>query len=334
MILAGDVGGTKSNLALFRQEGDTLRVAFQHRLATRDYTGIESLVDAFLKKATVDGEAKKEATTIDAAAFGVAGVVVDGRHYSENLPWLVDASSLKQKLNLRQVGLLNDLAATALSLPRLPPTDFVSLNVGIPAPRGTLGVIAAGTGLGEALLFWDGSKYRVAGAEGGMTDFTPRTERDIRLLSYLKTQLANVCCEDVVSGRGFRRIHEFLDASVRHESFDASGSPAAEITHRGLEKTCPVCVETLDFWVEILAATTGNFVLHTMSLGGVYIAGGIAVKILPKLKEAAFFKSFCGGSKLAPMLANVPISVVLNEDAPMWGAAYHALGSLDEAHAR
>ncbi|HLX85205.1 MAG TPA: glucokinase [Terriglobales bacterium] len=332
MILAGDVGGTKANLALFRKEGDTLRVAFQSRLATRDYTGIESLVDAFLQKAPAAGG---DGTTIDAAAFGVAGVVVDGQHYSENLPWLVDASSLKQRLNLRHVGLLNDLAATALSLPRLPPADFVSLNVGIPMPHGALGVIAAGTGLGEALLFWDGSKYRVAGAEGGMTDFTPRTERDIRLLSHLKTQLANVCCEDVVSGRGFRRIHEFLDASVRHESFDAPGaSPAAEITQRALEKSCPVCLATLDWWVELLGATTGNFVLQTMSLGGVYIAGGIAVKILSKLKEASFFKSFCGASKLAPMLANVPISVVLNEDAPMWGAAYHALGSLDEAHAR
>jgi glucokinase len=136
----------------------------------------------------------------------------------------------------------------------------------------------------------------------------------------------------VVSGRGFRRIHEFLNASVRHESFDSvEANPAAEITQRGLEKTCPVCIETLDFWVEILGTTAGNFALQTMALGGVYIAGGIAVKILPKLREASFFKSFCGQSKLAPVLSNVPISIVLNEDAPMWGAAYHALASLDEA---
>ncbi len=328
MILAGDVGGTKCNLGLFVREGLALRAIFQRRLATRDYPKCEDLVDDFLKQATIAGGTTL-ASPIDAAAFGVAGVVVDGRHYSENLPWLVDAESLTQRLGLKNIRLLNDLAATALSLDKLPANDFVVLNAGVREPNGTRGVIAAGTGLGEAILFWDGRKYRVGGAEGGMTDFAPRTEREIQLLSHLKLQLRHVSCEEIVSGRGFRRIHEFLNASVRHESFEAvGGHPAAEIAQRGLEKTCAVCCETLEFWTEMFGAMAGNFALQAMTLGGVYVGGGIAVKILPKLADGTFFKSFCGASKLAPVLARVPISVVVNEDAPMWGAAYHALSGM------
>jgi glucokinase len=325
MILAGDVGGTKCSLGLFRQEGLALRSVFQRRLATRDYAGFEELVEDFLQQATAENA---KAPAIDAAGFGVAGVVAGGRHYSENLPWVVDVSALTQKLNLKDIRLLNDVAATALSLERLPVTDFVSLNPGTSMPYTTRAVIAAGTGLGEAILFWDGARYQVAQAEGGQADFAPRTEREIQLLSRLIMQLPHVSCEEIVSGRGFRRIHEFLNPAVRHVSFESpEGSAASEITQRGLAQSCAVCVETLNVWTEIFGAVTGNFALQTMALGGIYIAGGIAVKILPKLQDGTFFKSFCGTSKLAPVLARIPISVVVNEDAPIWGAAYEALMS-------
>ena len=325
MILAGDVGGTKCNLGLFLQEGLTLRSIFQRRLATREYAGFEDLVADFLKQAiAADANAKEPA--IDAAGFGVAGVVAGGRHYSENLPWVVDVSALAHKLNLKNIRLLNDLTATALSLERLPVTDFVSLNAGTPAHNATRAVIAAGTGLGEAILFWDGERYQVAPAEGGQADFAPRTEREIQLLTHLRVQLPHVSCEEIVSGRGFRRIHEFLNSGVRHASFESpEGNTAGEITQLGLAQSCPVCVDTLGFWIEIFGGVTGNFALQTMALGGIYIAGGIAVKILSKLKDGTFFKSFCGESKLAPVLARIPISVVVNEDAPIWGAAYEAL---------
>ncbi len=329
MILAGDVGGTKCNLGLFLQEGLTLRSVFQRRLATRDYAGFEDLVEDFLKQA-IAADSNAKAPAIDAAGFGVAGVVAGGRHYSENLPWVVDVSALAQKLNLKNIRLLNDLTATALSLERLPVADFVSLNSGTPAHNATRAVIAAGTGLGEAILFWDGETYQVAAAEGGQADFAPRTERQIQLLSHLRVQLPQVSCEEIISGRGFRRIHEFLNPAVRHASFEASfesleGNAASEITQHALAQSCPVCVETLGFWTEIFGGVTGNFALQTMALGGVYIAGGIAVKILSKLQDGIFFKSFCGESKLAPVLARTPISVVVNEDAPIWGAAYEAL---------
>ena len=333
MILAGDVGGTKCNLGLFLKEGLTLRSVFQRRLATRDYAGFEDLVEDFLKQAMA-ADANAKAPAIDAAGFGVAGVVAGGRHYSENLPWVVDVSALAHKLNLKNIRLLNDLTATALSLERLSVNDLVSLNPGTPAHDATRAVIAAGTGLGEAILFWDGETYQVAAAEGGQADFAPRTEREIQLLNHLRVQLPHVSCEEIVSGRGFRRIHEFLNPAVRHASFEASfeslegtrgGNAASEITQHGLAQSCPVCVETLGFWTEIFGGVTGNFALQTMALGGIYIAGGIAVKILPKLQDGIFFKSFCGESKLAPMLAHIPISVVVNEDAPIWGAAYEAL---------
>jgi len=321
MILAGDVGGTKCNLGLFLQEGLALRAIFQRRLATRDYAGFEDLVEGFLQQAAAAANANR--ITIDAAGFGVAGVVVEGRHYSENLPWVVDRGALARKLNLKNIRLLNDLTATALSLERLSAADLVTLNPGTPAPNATRAVIAAGTGLGEAVLFWDGEKYQVAAAEGGQADFAPRTEREIRLLTHLRLQLPQVSCEAIVSGRGFRRIHEFLDPSVSHESFvSPEGNAAGEITQRGLAQSCPVCERTLEFWAEIFGAAIGNFALQTMALGGIYIAGGIVLKILPKLQDGAFFKSFCGTSKLAPMLARIPISVVVNEDAPLLGAAY------------
>jgi glucokinase len=326
MILAGDIGGTKCNLGLFLQEGSALRSVFQLRLATRDYAEFDALVADFLKQA--NAEVKSASVPIEAAGFGVAGVVSEGRHYSENLPWVVDALTLTRKLNLKNITLLNDLAATAASLESLSPNDLAVINQGMPVSNATKAVIAAGTGLGEATLFWDGYKYRVAPAEGGQADFAPRTERAIQLLSHLRLHLHHVSCEEIVSGRGFRRIHEFLDAAVRHESFNSPESNAAsEITQRGLARSCPVCVETLDFWTEIFGATAGNFALQTMALGGVYIAGGIAVRILPKLQDGAFFKSFCGSSKLAPVLTRIPVTVVTNEDAPMFGAAYEALAS-------
>jgi glucokinase len=328
MILAGDVGGTKCNLGLFRAEGPALRSVFQRRLATRDYTGFENLIGDFLEQAAAaDKNTPKQ--RIDAAGFGMAGVVVDGCLHAENLPWVLDVSALTRKLALQNVLLLNDLTATALSFERLPANDFILLNEGSPEPHGTRAVIAAGTGLGEAILFWDGQQYRVARSEGGQGDFAPRTDREIQLLNHLRMSLPHVSCEEIVSGRGFRRIHEFLNPEVRHESFNNPEVDAAsEITRQALAQSCPVCVETLAFWTEIYGAVTGNFALQTLALGGIYIAGGIAVKILPELKQGHFFRAFCGKSKLASVLERIPISVVENQDAPVWGAAYQALSSI------
>jgi glucokinase len=323
MILAGDVGGTKCSLGLFTKNGPTLRSVFQRRLATRDYAGFEDLIGDFLERAAGPDRSGQE---IEAAGFGLAGVVVDGALHAGNLPWVLDGSALAQKLHLNKVVLLNDLIATALSLDRLGANDFAILNQGTAEHAATKAVIAAGTGLGEAILFWDGQQYRVAPSEGGQADFAPRTELDIQLLTHLNQQLPHVSCEEIVSGRGFRRIHEFLNPSLRHPSFDAAeGDAAREITQRGLAQSCPVCAETLGLWTEAYGSEAGNLALRTLALGGVYVAGGIAPKILAKLRDGTFLRAFCGKSKFAAVLARVPISVVVNEDAPVWGAAYQAL---------
>jgi glucokinase len=327
MILAGDVGGTKCNLGLFAKDGPRLRSVFQHRFATRDYAGFEDLIGDFLERAA-GPDKNSRAQEIEAAGFGLAGVVVDGSLHAGNLPWVLNGSALAEKLHLSKVVLLNDLTATALSLDRLGPNDFAVLNQGIPEQNATKAVIAAGTGLGEAILFWDGKRYRVAPSEGGQADFAARTELEIQLLSHLNRQLPHVSSEEIVSGRGFRTIHNFLDPSLRHPSFDVPEEDAArEITQQGLAQSCPVCVKTLRVWTEAYGAEAGNMALRTLALGGVYVAGGIAPKILAKLRDGAFFRAFCGKSKFAPVLARVPISVVVNEDAPVWGAAYQALTS-------
>ncbi len=329
MILAGDVGGTKCSLGLFEKNGPTLRSVFQRRLPTRDYAGFEDLIGDFLEQAAGVNKSA-DIREIEAAGFGLAGVVVDGSLHAGNLPWVLNGSALARKLHLNKVVLLNDLTATALSLDRLASNDFVILNQGTAEHRASKAVIAAGTGLGEAILFWDGRQYRVAPSEGGQADFTPRTEIEIQLLIHLNKQLPHVSCEEIISGRGFRRIHEFLNPSLRHSSFDATESDAArEITQQGLTECCPICVETLEVWTEAYGAEAGNLALRTLALGGVYVAGGIAPKIVAQLRNGTFLRAFCGKSKFASVLARVPISVVVNEDAPVWGAAYQALSSSD-----
>ena len=223
---------------------------------------------------------------------------------------------------------MNDLVAAAWGLDKLVPEDFLVLNQGVEQPKGNKALIAAGTGLGEAILYWDGRRHRATASEGGAADFAPRTEREIGLLVFLKQRLTRVSCEQLFSGRGFRNIHEFLGPSVRHSTFTgAPADSAQEITQNALEGACPVCVETLDLWTEAFGAEAGNLALRSLAYGGVYLAGGIAVKILPMLKRGSFSKSFAEKGPMTDILARIPIAVILNESAPVFGAAYQALAS-------
>jgi glucokinase len=331
MILAGDIGGTKCSLAMFQEaEGATLRRVFHRRYATRDFSRFEDLIDHFSRQG-VEQRAAAASDRISAAGFGVAGAVVEGQLHTNNLPWGLKPSELARALdvNPERIVLLNDVEATAWSLNKLPAADLAVLNPGAPQPYATRALMAVGTGLGESLLCWDGRRYRVFPSEGGLATFAPRTDREIQLLVHLKRYLAHVCCEDILSGRGIRAIHEFLDAKLRHPSFDGSGTdPAREITEQASANSCPVCVTTVDLWTEVYGSEAGNLALRALALGGVYVAGGIAPKILPKLKDGTFFRAFCDKTKLSSVLARIPIYVVLNEDAPVWGAAYQALAAL------
>jgi glucokinase len=325
VILAGDVGGTKCNLALFTEKDGKLTPVLQRRFPSKDYPQFEALVGEFMKQAESHGANER----LVSAGFGVAGPVVQNRVKATNLPWVVEGSALAQQLGVQRVVLLNDLGATAHSLPHLTPQDFCVLNAGTAAPGAAKALIAAGTGLGEAILFWDGIHYQAAPSEGGHTDFAPRTGQQIELLRFMNQRYPQVSWELILSGRGFKTLHEFLDSSVRHPSFDVPGGDAApEITQGGLARTCPVCVAALDLWTAIYGAEAGNLALKVLALGGVYVAGGIAVKILEKIKDGTFLKNFADKWKFESLLKNIPVSVVLNESAPLLGAAYEALAAV------
>ena len=326
MILAGDIGGTKCNLALFAAEESALRVFFKRRYRTRDFTSFEQLIEQFRQDAAVQ-EAALAGRRIVAAGFGAAGTIVGDCVYTNNLPWGIRASTLAQILELHpeEVALINDLAATAAGVQLLPVKDLVVLNEGVSQPGRNKALLAAGTGLGEVILFWDGEKHRIAASEGGMADFAARTEREIWLLSCMRMRLPHVSCEEVLSGRGFRAIHECLAPDVRHATFDLLAPDSAlEITTLALAGSCKACVETLDLWTEAYGAEAGNLALRVLAYGGIYIAGGIAPKILPKMLDGTFVRAFCDKALLHDVLSRIPIYIVRNEDAPLWGAAHEA----------
>jgi len=325
VILAGDVGGTKCNLALFAEKNGKLEVVFRQRFPSKGFAQFDLIVKEFSRQAAPYLSNQK----IRAAGFGVAGPVIGNRIHATNLPWVVDATTLARELAVDPIVLMNDLGATGHSLQHLPPEDFCVLNAGTPVPDASRALLAAGTGLGQSVLFWDGTRYRVVPSEGGHSDFAPHTDQQIELLRFMRNRYPQVSWELILSGRGFRTIHEFLAPNVKHPIFeDPDADPAPFITQRGLDKSCPVCVETIDLWTAIYGSEAGNLALKVLALNGVYVAGGIAVKILPKMKDGTFFDAFKDKWHFTNMLGNVPVSVVLNESAPLIGAAYEALAAV------
>jgi glucokinase len=321
VILAGDVGGTKCNLALFSEKDGRLTPVFRQRFRSKDFAKFDLIAKEFARLA-VNHLGDEQ---IRAAGFGIAGPVINNCVRATNLPWTVDAAVLSEELDIPHVALLNDLGAWGHSIEYLDPADFVVLNPGTPELGGTRALIAAGTGLGQAILAWNGGRYRVVPSEGGHSDFAPHSEQQIELLRFMRRRYPQVSFELILSGRGFLTIHEFLDSSVKHPSFaDPDADPAPEITQNALKKTCPVCVETLDLWTDIYGAEAGNLALKVLSLGGMYVAGGIAVKILDKMKDGTFVSSFKDKWHFENLLQNIPVSVILNENAPQLGAAYEA----------
>lgn len=323
MILAGDVGGTKCNLALFSENNGKLEVVFRERFASKEFAQFDLIIREFSRRAAPHLSKGK----IRAAGFGVAGPVIENRVHTTNLPWVVDADILAQELGIRTgtVVLMNDLGATGYSLEHLGPNDLCTLNQGKRVPGASRALLAAGTGLGEGILFWTAGRWKVVPSEGGHADFAPRTDQQIELLKFMSRRYPQVSWELILSGRGFRTLHEFIAPNVKHPIFeDPDSDPAPFITKSGLDKTCPVCVETLDLWTSIYGAEGGNLALKALALGGVYIAGGIAVKILPKMQDGTFFHAFKDKWHFDHILADVPVCVVLNESAPLIGAAYEA----------
>jgi glucokinase len=230
---------------------------------------------------------------------------------------------MAKQLGLERVRLMNDLEAAAFGISVMGPTDLETLHEGVSAPQAPRVVIAAGTGLGEAILFWDGTKHIPTATEGGHADFAPHTDQQVDLWKFIKARSEFVSNELILSGRGFKTLHEFLNPDVRHPGFDdPSIDPAPAITRMALTKECPVCVAALDLWIEIYGSEAGNLVVRSVARGGVYVAGGIAVKILPLLKNGHFAAALQDKEKMSDFLAQVPIHVVLDEECPLKGAAY------------
>ncbi|HUO33372.1 MAG TPA: glucokinase [Candidatus Acidoferrum sp.] len=316
MILAGDVGGTKTNLAFYDVKSGKLVRTMEKRYASGEHAGLEEIVADFTKTTGLP---------VTAAAFGIAGPVVNNRVHATNLPWIVDGAIMAERLGLNRVRLLNDLEAWGYGIGVLEPEDVETLDAGVPAPQVNAGVIAAGTGMGQCVLFWDGKQHVPMATEAGHADFAPHTTQQADLWKFMKERFEFVSVEILLSGRGFRYVHEFLDPSVRHPGFDDPGQDVApEITRQALEKTCPVCVNTLNLWVEMYGSEAGNLALRAVARGGIYIAGGIALKILPKMKDGCFVKAARQKEKLGDFLSQIPIHLVLNQDCPLRGSAFVA----------
>jgi len=310
MILAGDIGGTKVNLALF--DGRT-RIT-EKRYESRDFSSIEKVLDDFLK----NNDSK-----VEKACFGVAGRVIDGKCRLTNLSWQVEAERLRENLGVDAVWLINDLAAMAYAIPLLGSESFEVIQAGIPVSEARISVVSAGTGLGQAFLVPEkNGKYIVMDSEGGHCDFSPRNELEAELLFYLQKKYSRVSIERVLSGSGLLDIYGFFK-TAEHEIVD---SPAT-IVERALAKTSPVCEKTIKLFISLYGALAGNLALQYLSDGGVYLGGGIAPKIVPLLQEGEFMKAFLSKGRFEKYLLETPVKVVMDEYAPLLGAAQYALVS-------
>jgi len=323
MILAGDIGGTKTNLGLFEAGGEALPSRWQQSFPSQEFGGLEAIVSAFLARVE---EAMGAKPAVRAACFGIAGPVVDGECVTPNLPWVVSASRLAQTIRLSAVTLINDLEATAYGISELKVEEMVTLNEGQPA-RGNAGLIAAGTGLGEASLFWDGQRFHPSASEGGHADFAPRNQLEIELLEYLIAEHEHVSVERVLSGPGLATIYDFLsqarhyqpspEVAARFESQDKS----SVISAAALSGECELSVKALDMFTAIYGATAGNIALTLKATGGMYVGGGIAPKILAKLKDGTFLEAFLDKGRLSSLLEAVPVRVIMNDKTALMGAA-------------
>lgn len=318
MILAGDIGGTKTVLALVESRLGALALVRKATFHSHDFATFESVIARFLADGPKAG--------IDAACFGVAGPVVDGRVTTTNLPWHLEEDRLAAAIPARHVRLLNDLAAMAEGMLALPAASFEVLQAGEPR-TGSMALIAAGTGLGEAVLHWDGARHGVVSSEGGHVDFAPRSDLEIELLRFLRGELGHVSYERIVSGPGLVNIYRFLrsrggapEPGWLRDRIE-SGDPSAAISEAALRGDDPTCVEALDLFVSIYGAEAGNLALKSLAVGGVLIGGGIGPRIRAKLTDGTFLHAFRDKGRFSTLMASIPVRLALEPNAPLLGAA-------------
>jgi glucokinase len=319
-ILAGDIGGTKTALALYAQGGSPRHALKKARYASQDYPSLGSIVREFITNSP---------SSFLHASFGVAGPVLDGRAQTTNLPWVIDARELEEQIKA-PVRLLNDLAAIAHATPYLEASDLEILNPGVTVSKGTMGIVAPGTGLGEAFLTWAGTCYHVSSSEGGHASFAPLDALQMELLIYLQARFGHVSWERVCSGSGIPNLYAFLKDSGRYNepawlqlALDQSDDPTPVIVQAAVEGRADICSATIDLFASILGSEAGNLALKVFATGGIYLAGGMPGRILPWLRKPGFFQVFTQKGRLAGLLNNVPVYVVTNPETALIGAACH-----------
>jgi glucokinase len=320
LVLAGDIGGTKTNLALFSVRGDKLYAEATRTYASKQYSGLIPILKEF-------GEAER----FEAACFGIAGPVIDGRVKTTNLPWIIDTEQLRRALKLQAVHLLNDLEASAFGLFTLENDDFVVLNEGEMRASGNKALIAAGTGLGQAILHDDGHHFRPIASEGGHGDFAARSEVEVELWRDLSARFGHVSYERVISGPGLVNIYRFLrdirgmaEPPQLAERFASGDDAGAVISQAALAGEFEICVQALDLFVSAYGAEAGNLALRAKAVRGVYLGGGIAPKIAAKLQDGSFMRAMTEKGRYTEFVKAIPVQVVLNEHAALRGAGYYA----------
>jgi len=323
MILAGDIGGTKTNVGIFDREGNTLKLLRKEQFKSSDYSSLEEILSTFIEHESV--------SHIDTACFGISGPIIKESCITTNLPWKMSKSDLQVLLNIEKVHLLNDLEATAFGMLFLEEDEFVELNPNGKKVEGNHCVIAAGTGLGEAILYHDGNAYHPIGTEGGHVDFSPLTVQQDALLQWLRSSYPeHVSYERILSGAGIYSLYQFLAQSGFASEPDAmlnipvDTDPSVIVSECALKENDTLCMEALRLFAQIYGAEAGNLALKTMSLGGVYIGGGIAPKILPVLTNGYFMKGFLSKGRFNKMLSQMEVKVSLNSETALLGAAHYA----------
>jgi len=320
-ILAGDIGGTKTRLAIIDVSGSRLHTRAEETYPSQAYDSLDSIIRVFIDA---------HSTKVDSACFGIAGPVRDNRVTATNLPWQIDAAELSAHYGIARVFLLNDLEANAWGIQVLSPDDIHELQPGSIAPHGNAAIIAAGTGLGEAGMYFDGSRLLPFATEGGHCGFSPATEQEIELLRFLQRQHRHVSWERILSGPGLVHIHDFLRQAAQTTAplwllkEMRNGDPAAVISTAAQAGRDTVCGQALQLFIHLYGVEAGNLALKHMATGGLYIGGGIAPQILDGLIQGDFIAGFLGQGRMRPLLEQMPVRVILNDRTALYGPAVYA----------
>ena len=323
MILAGEIGATRTRLAAYETEANRLLCVVQKTFQSQNHASLAEILPLFTRT---------EGIPVHSACFGVAGPVRNGRSKISNLPWTIDAKELAAQLKLPSVGLLNDLEAYAYGIDALDSKDFITLSAGSDDAEGNRAVISAKTGLGMAGLYWDGFRHHPFACEGGHADFAPRDQIQTELLAYLQKEYGRVSCERILSGPGIRHIYDFLRDAKKmeepawlREQLSAAHDPSPVISQLAMEKKAPICEQTMSIFVSVFGAEAGNCALRYMTTGGIFIGGVIAAKIASKMQDGTFMQAFLDKGRMASILKDMPVQVIVNDDCGLIGAARYTL---------